>query len=60
MSMKVFRKLLSLLRKARAKEFQFAPLRMISDVKVDLRKKDRFVIGAMSLTPPDTRFMQSP
>ena len=45
MSMKVFKKLLYSLRKARAKGFQFAPLRMIFDVKVDLRKKARLVIG---------------
>ena len=42
--MKVFRKLPSSLRKARAKVFQFAPLRMIFDVKVDLRRKARLVI----------------
>ena len=31
--------------KARAKGFQFAPLRMIFDVKVYLRRKARLVIG---------------
>ena len=33
------------LRKARGKGFQFAPLQMIFDVKVDLRRKARLVIG---------------
>ena len=37
-------KLLSSLRKARAKGFQFASLRIIFDVKVDLRRKARLVI----------------
>ena len=45
MSMKVSRKLPSSLRKARAKVFQFAPLRMIFDVKVYLRRKARIVVG---------------
>ena len=45
MSMKLFRKLPLSLRKARAKGFQFALLRMIFDVKVDLRRKARIVIG---------------
>ena len=45
MSMSVFRKLPSSLRKAKAKGYQFAPLRMIFDVKVDLRRKTRLVIG---------------
>ena len=45
MSMKVFKKLLSSLRKARAKGFQFSPLRIIFDLKVDLRRKARLVIG---------------
>ena len=45
MSMRVFRKLLSLLRKAREKGSKFALLRMIFDVKVDLRRKARLVIG---------------
>ena len=35
----------SSLRKARGRGFQFAPLRMIFDVKVDLRRKARLVIG---------------
>ena len=45
MSMKLFRKLPPSLRKARAKGYQFAPLRMIFDVKVDLRRNSRLVIG---------------
>ena len=45
MSMIVFRKFLSSLRKAREKGYQFAPLQMIFDVKVDLRRKTRLVIG---------------
>ena len=45
MSMKVFRKLSSSMRKAREKGFRFAPLRVIFDVKVDLRRKARLVIG---------------
>ena len=45
MSMKLFRKLPLSLRNARAKGFQFAPLRMIFDVMVDLRRKSRLVIG---------------
>ena len=44
MFMELFRKLPLLLRKAREKGFQFAPLRMIFDVKVDLRRKARLVI----------------
>ena len=45
MSMEVIKKSPSSLRKSRAKGFQFAHLRMIFDVKVDLRRMDRFVIG---------------
>ena len=45
MSMSIFRKLLSSLQKARAKGYQFAPLWMIFNVKVDLRRKSRLVIG---------------
>ena len=45
MSMKLFKKLPSSLRKARAKGLQFAPLNIIFDVKVDLRRKSRLVIG---------------
>ena len=44
-SMEVFKKFPSSLRKARAKGFQFAPLMKIFDVKVDLRRKARLVIG---------------
>ena len=44
MSMKVFRKLPLSLRRARARGFQFVPLRMIFDIQVDLRRKDRLVI----------------
>ena len=44
MSMEVFKKSPSSLRKARAKGFQFAPLGMIFDVKVDLRRNSRLVI----------------
>ena len=44
-SIKVFRKFPSSLHKSRAKGFQFAPLRMIFDVKVDLRRKARLFIG---------------
>ena len=43
-SMKVFSKLPSSLRKTRAEVFQFALLRMIFEVKVDLRRKERLVI----------------
>ena len=45
MSMKVFKKFPSSLHKTREKGFQFAPRRMIFDVKVDLRRKARLVIG---------------
>ena len=45
MSMKSFKELPSPLRKAGTKGFQFAPLRMVFDVKVDLRRKSRLVIG---------------
>ena len=45
MYMKVFRRLPSSLCKARAKGYQFVPLRMIFDVKVDLRRKSILVIG---------------
>ena len=45
MSMDVFEKFQTSLSKARGKGFQFAPLRMIFDVKVDLRSKARLVIG---------------
>ena len=45
MSMKVFMKLPSSLCKAREKGSQFAPLWMIFDVKVDLKRKARLVIG---------------
>ena len=33
------------LRKSRAKVYQFAPLWMVFDVEVDLRRKSRLVIG---------------
>ena len=45
MYMEVFKKFPSSLRKERAKGFQFVPLRMIFDVKLDLRGKSRLVIG---------------
>ena len=45
MSMEVFNKFPSSLRKAREKGFQFAPLRMIFDVKVYLRRNVRLVFG---------------
>ena len=45
MSMKVFRKVPSSLCKARDKGFQFAQLRIIFDVKVDLRRNARLIIG---------------
>ena len=45
MSMKVFSKLLSSLRRARAEGFQFVPLRMISEIKVYHRRKARLVTG---------------
>ena len=45
MYMKVFSKIPSSLRKTRAKGFQFAPLRMIFDVKLNLIRKARIVIG---------------
>ena len=44
-SMKAFKKLPLTLREARAKGFQFAPLKIIFDVKVDLRRNTRLVIG---------------
>ena len=44
MSMYVFNKFPTSLRKARGKGFQFAPLRMIFDVKVDFRRKARLLI----------------
>ena len=44
-SMNFFKKFPSSLRKARGKGFQFAPLRMIFDVKVGIRIKARLVIG---------------
>ena len=44
MFMILFRKLLLSLRKARAKGFQFAPLMMIFDIRVDLKRKSRIVI----------------
>ena len=43
--MKVFRRIPLSLRKARAKGFQFAPLWMIFDIKVYLRRNSRLVIG---------------
>ena len=43
--MGVFNKPLPLLHKARAKGYQFVPLRMIFDVKVDLKIKSILVIG---------------
>ena len=45
MSTKVFRKLPSSLQEATAKVFQFVPLWMIFDIKVDLRRKARLFIG---------------
>ena len=45
MYMKVLRKIPSSLPKSSAEGFQFALLRMIFDVKVDLRRKARLVIG---------------
>ena len=44
-SINVFKKILSSLCKARSKGHQFAPLRMIFDVKVELRRNVRIVIG---------------
>ena len=44
MSMHVFKNLLYSIHKARDRGYQFAPLRMIFDVKVDLRRKTRLVI----------------
>ena len=52
MSMKLFSKLPSSLRKSRVKRFQFAPLRMISDLKVDLRRKSGLVIGGHVVNSP--------
>ena len=49
--MKVFRKILSSLRRSRAEGFQFVPLRMISDVKVYHRRKSRLVIGGRVVHP---------
>ena len=45
MSMGVFKKPPSSLRKYMAKGYQFTPLRMIFDVKVYLRRKSILVIG---------------
>ena len=45
MNMKVSRKLPSSLHKTRAKGCQFTTLRVIFDVKVDLRRKSILVIG---------------
>ena len=45
MSMELFKKFLLSLRKAKAKSFLFVPLRIIFDVKVDLMRKARLVIG---------------
>ena len=45
MSMSVFKKLPSSLCNSMAKGYQFAPLRMILDVKVDLMRKSRLVNG---------------
>ena len=45
MSMKVFKKPPSSLRKSKAKGFQFSPLKIIFDIKLDLRRKARLVIG---------------
>ena len=44
MPMGVFTKILSSLRKARAEGYQFTPIMMIFDIKVDLRRKTRPVI----------------
>ena len=44
MYMKIFKKLRLSLRKARSKGFQFTTLRMIFEVKVDLRRKARLFI----------------
>ena len=45
MNMDVFKKFPLSLHKARAKGFKFALLRMIFDIKVDLRRNARLVIG---------------
>ena len=45
MSMSAFRKPLLSLCKSRAKGCQFLPLQIIFDVRVDLRRKSRLVIG---------------
>ena len=45
MPMSVFKKIPSSLKKARHRGYKFAPLQMIFDVKEDLRKKSRLVIG---------------
>ena len=60
MSMRVFRKVLSSLRNAREKGYQFAPLQMIFDVKVDLRRKPDLFWGATLSINLDTRYMQEP
>ena len=59
MSMKVFRKLPLSLHKARAKGFQFNPLRMIFDVKVYLRRKARIVIGGYVVDSSGHKFYAS-
>ena len=45
MIIEVFEKFPYSVLKARGEGFQFAPLRMIFDVKVDLRRKASLVIG---------------
>ena len=44
-SISLFKKPPSPLRKARAKGYQFAPFRILFDVKLDLKRKSRLVIG---------------
>ena len=60
LSMSGIRKIPSPLRKAREKGYQFSPLRIIFDVKVDLRRKVRLVIGATLSIPLDMRYMRAP
>ena len=59
MSMELIKKFPLSLRKTRAKGFQFAPLKMIFDVKVDLRRKARLVIGRHFINSPGHEVYES-
>ena len=59
MSMKFFKKLSSSFCKARAKGFRFAPLGMIFDYKVVLRRKEMLVIGGHVVDSSIHKFYES-